>query len=108
MERFSTSRKGKDGAEAGRKSLDGLAKDVAELVLAVDLLGVGPPLGEVTRDGAFFRLDVFVHGDGLAGLALAQPHKALVDCDADQPGRELGVSLELIQLLVSLEEMRPA
>ena len=95
---------GEDGAEAGRKALDGLAKDVGELGLVVLLLGIGAPLGEVTRDGAFFGLDVLVHGDGFAGLALAETHEALVDRDADEPGRELGVSLELVQLLVSLEE----
>jgi hypothetical protein len=49
-------------------------------------------------------VDILVHGDGFAGLALAEAHEALVDCDADEPGRELGVSLELLQLLVSLEE----
>ena len=49
-------------------------------------------------------MDVFVHGDGFAGFALAQTHEAFVDGDADEPGGELGVSLELIQLLVSLEE----
>ena len=48
--------------------------------------------------------DVLVHGDGLAGLALAQPHKTFVDCDAHQPGGKLGVALELVQLLVRLEE----
>ena len=68
------------------------------------MLRVGSPLGEIARDGAIFRLDIFVHGDGLAGLTLAQAHKTFVDCDADQPGGELGVALELVQLLVSLEE----
>ena len=95
---------GEDGAEAGRQTLNGLAENVAEFVLTIQLLRVGSPLGEVARDGAIFRLDVFVHGDGLAGLTLAQAHKTLVDCDADQPGGELGVALELVQLFVRLEE----
>ena len=72
--------------------------------LTIQLLRVRSPLGEIARDGAIFRLDVFVHGDGLAGLTLAQAHKTLVDGDADQPGGKLGVSLELVQLLVRLEE----
>jgi hypothetical protein len=95
---------GKDAAKAGRKTLNGLTKNVGEFGLVVLLLGVGAPLGEVARDGSFFGLNVLVHGDGFAGLALAQPHEALIDGDADEPGRELGVSLELVQLLVGLEE----
>src|SRR6185312_2909114 len=93
-----------DGTEAGRKALNRLAQDVSKFGLIVELFGVRPPLGEVPRDGTFVSLEVFVHGNGLAGLALAQAHEALIDGDADKPGRELRVPLELIQLLVSLEE----
>ena len=93
-----------DGAKAGRQPLDGLAEDVAELGLAEDLLGIRAPLGEVARDGALLGLDVLVHGDGLAGLAFAQAHEALVDGDADEPGGELRVSLELVELFVGLEK----
>jgi hypothetical protein len=95
---------GKDGPEAGRETLDGLLQDLSKLGLSIILFRIGAPLGKVTRDGSVFGLDVLVHGDGLTGLALAEAHKALVDGDADQPGRELGVSLELVELLVCLEK----
>ena len=68
------------------------------------LLRVWAPLGEVAGYGSLFGLDVFIHGDSLACLALAQPHKALIDGDADEPCRELRVPLELVQLLICLEE----
>jgi len=45
-----------------------LAENLGEFGLVVLLLGVWPPLGKVTRDRAFVGLDVFVHGDGFAGL----------------------------------------
>src|SRR6202035_4593654 len=59
---------------------------------------------EVAGYGPVFGLDVLVHGDRSTGLALAQPHQAFVDGDADQPGGELGVALELIELLIRLQE----
>src|SRR6185437_15986707 len=94
----------KDGAKTGRKTLNCLPEDLAKLGLIVVLLGIRPPFGEVAGNGSVFGLDVGVHGDSLTGLALAQPHKALIDRDANQPGRESGVSLKLVELLISLEK----
>ena len=65
---------------------------------------MGTPFGEIAGDGTLVGLDVLIHGDGFGGFALAEAHEALVDRDADQPGGELGVALELLQLLEGLEE----
>src|SRR6185437_16753326 len=41
---------------------------------------------------------------GLAGLAPPEPHQALIDGDANQPGRKLRVALKLLQLFIRLQE----
>ena len=45
-----------------------------------------------------------VEGDRFVGLPPAQLHQRLVDRDADDPGVELGIALELVQVLVGLHE----
>ena len=95
---------GEDGAKTWGQTLNGTTEDIRELALVEYLLGIGPPLGKIAGNATVFGLNVLVHGDCLRGFALAQAHQALVDGDAGQPGRELGVALELIEFLVGLEE----
>ncbi len=104
VESPSTSRNTKTVRKLRGKSLNGLAQDFLQLRLVVLLLWIRTPIRDFTRDRIFFGLYIFIQRDHAFGPTTAQFHQRFVDRDPDQPGIELGLTLELIQIGVSLEE----
>ena len=46
----------------------------------------------------------FIDRDGFVGFAAAQLHERLIDGDTHDPGVELGIALELVEVLIGLHE----
>lgn len=83
-------------------------EQLAHFIAMDQLLGAGPPVGDVfgVRDFTGFRVRIggLVEGDGVESLAFAQDFEGGVGGDPVQPGGEAGLFAEIVQVFEGGEE----